>query len=260
MSVNSLYIKEQGQGHPLILLHGWGFNHVIWDEIATQLANQWHVYQVDLPGHGKSPLCDYELSTICRLLVDKLPQPAIWIGWSLGGLFAMAIATRYPKAVRALGLVASSPRFITAEDWSCAMTIPVLQKFEQNLQLDMVTTLKRFLALQVQNSPTARDQLRQLYQLFQQAGYPQADALQGGLYLLRSVDLRETLINITCPAWSCLGQHDALVPIAIQHAYPHYLPSLEIDCIPSAAHIPFLSHPDIFLQHLSQFFTRHGLN
>ena len=33
-----LFIKSQGQGNPLILLHGWGFNGDIWHDIAARLA------------------------------------------------------------------------------------------------------------------------------------------------------------------------------------------------------------------------------
>jgi pimeloyl-ACP methyl ester carboxylesterase len=41
-----LFIKSQGQGNPLILLHGWGFNGDIWDEIAVQ-------YSSDIPDKKK---------------------------------------------------------------------------------------------------------------------------------------------------------------------------------------------------------------
>ncbi|ALG66659.1 pimeloyl-ACP methyl ester esterase BioH [Beggiatoa leptomitoformis] len=259
MHINPLYIKQQGQGNPLILLHGWGFNHTIWDSIANELAKTWRVYLVDLPGHGQSPLCDYELTTLCQILVDNLPQQAVWVGWSLGGLFSMAIANRYPTAVKALALVATSPRFSIADDWKCAMTNTILQTFEQNLQADAVGTLKRFLSLQVKNSDTARTQLRHLYQLFQTGGYPQPAALQGGLQLLRTVDLRDTLAQITCPAWLCLGEHDTLVPVAVGEACQQIWRPLETVYIPSAAHIPFLSHPELFLHHLSDFFSHHGL-
>ncbi|MDM8569389.1 alpha/beta fold hydrolase, partial [Thiotrichales bacterium HSG1] len=86
-----MFIKQQGLGKPLILLHGWGFNNNIWDDIAVDLAKDWRVYQVDLPGHGKSPMCDYSLSSLTEQLAASLPNDAVWIGWSLGGLLAMNI-------------------------------------------------------------------------------------------------------------------------------------------------------------------------
>lgn len=109
----SLFIKIQGQGKPLILLHGWGFNSEIWNDVAAKLARHWCVYQVDLPGHGRSPMAEYTLPILTKKLAAELPNNSVWIGWSLGGLLAMAMARWQPASVCALGLVSTSPRFVT---------------------------------------------------------------------------------------------------------------------------------------------------
>ncbi len=64
----TVFIQETGAGQPLILLHGWGFNHHIWQPIIAPLAARWRVYQVDLPGHGQSEPCAYQLP----ILIEKL--------------------------------------------------------------------------------------------------------------------------------------------------------------------------------------------
>ncbi len=43
-----------GSGRPLLLLHGYPQTHVIWHEIAPQLANSFHVICPDLRGYGDS--------------------------------------------------------------------------------------------------------------------------------------------------------------------------------------------------------------
>ncbi len=249
----ALFIKVSGQGEPLVLLHGWAFNHAIWDELAHSLATHYTVYQVDLPAHGKSAALDYQLLLLLEHLQRTLPPRAIWMGWSLGGLLAMAMARYYPQRVKALALVATSPCFMTQNDWQSAMPPKVLQNFAAQLQKDSAGTLKRFLALQVLGSESAKQNLKYLVQALEQAGYAQPEALQQGLQLLINTDLRQELAAIQCPAWLCLSELDALVPHALQHTLRPYWQKLRIDLIKSAAHIPFISHPDLFKHHLTAF-------
>ncbi len=256
----SLHITVLGQGEPLILLHGWGFNGRIWDTTASQLAKQWRVYQVDLPGHGQSPMCDYNLANIAQLLSDALPKDAVWMGWSLGGLFATAVALYHPESVRGLVSIGSSPRFIKDEDWEHAMQPKVLQDFAKQLEKDTAGTIRRFLALQVKDSPDARKQLRSLHRFMQEAGYAQADALRQGLDLLLSVDLRNQLQQIQCPSLIYLGGHDALVPAGMADDCQKWWPQVRKICIKPAAHTPFLSHPELFLTLLEGFFNEVGLS
>lgn len=251
-----LHISKQGQGQPVVLLHGWGFNHSIWYQITPHLAQNWQVWQVDLPGHGQSDLCDYELTILLDVLTASLPKNAIWIGWSLGGLLSMAMARWQPQYVRRLLLIASSPCFAQKADWSCAMQSEVLQQFGKNLQTDRISTLKRFLALQVKDSPQARHNLRHLQQLLENVGYPQLAALQSSLDFLFKTDLRAELQHIKAPSLLCLGTHDALVPIKMAKPCQALWSTLEIVKMRSAAHIPFLSHFDEFCMLMDDFLSR----
>jgi pimeloyl-[acyl-carrier protein] methyl ester esterase len=251
----SLFIKQQGQGKPLILLHGFGFNGEIWNDIAAKLAQQWHVYQVDLPGHGRSPMCEYSLPILTKKLATDLPKEAVWIGWSMGGLLAMAMARWQPDFVRALVLVSATPRFVTAENWPYAMKPAVLQQFTQQLQSDTLGTLQRFLALQVKGGDAARLQLRALNALLKKTGIPQPKALEAGLQLLQNTDLRCELSQIRCPALLCLGKRDTLVPVGVGEDCQQWWPKLQKVCIKPAAHVPFLSHPELFLHLLEGFFN-----
>jgi pimeloyl-[acyl-carrier protein] methyl ester esterase len=251
--MTKLFIKSQGQGDPLVLLHGWGFNGDIWQQLATVLASSWQVYQIDLPGHGYSPLGEFSLPRLTDTLASQVPPNAVWLGWSLGGLVALAMARWRPTFLRALVLIASSPRFVTAPDWSHAMTPAVLENFSLQLQEDTAGTLRRFLALQVKGSTTARQQLRVLNQWLARNPLPQPAALQAGLTLLQQTDLRAELAQIHCPALLCLGGHDALVPVGVGNACQQWWPSLRKVVIKPAAHIPFLSHTEIFLPILQGF-------
>jgi pimeloyl-[acyl-carrier protein] methyl ester esterase len=248
-----LFFTEQGQGLPLIFLHGWGFDHRVWDTTVTPLSEKWHCYQVDLPGHGQSSFCEYTLPTLTQRLAEHLPQNAIWVGWSLGGLLAMAMAIYQPISVRALILVATSPRFTTTVDWPYAMTFELLQEFTQQLEIDTLGTLQRFLVLQVKDSEFIQRQLRILRALREQMTLTSLATLQTSLQFLMTTDLRPQLNAISCPALLILGGRDVLVPVSVGIGCHRDWPAAQIQVIPTAAHLPFLSHPDVFLQHFQAF-------
>lgn len=250
----TVFIKELGSGEPLVLLHGWGFNHHIWQPIIEPLAARWRLYLVDLPGHGQSESCAYQLPVLIEQLTTQLPKNARWVGWSLGGLIAMAVARWQPEYVQQLLLVSTSPRFVTAPDWQHAMTPELLQQFGKNLQRDTLTTLKKFLALQVLHSETARQQLRTLHHLLENAPLPSVSTLEDSLNLLLTADLRAEIQQIQCPTLLCLGAKDALVPVGVGEDCQRLSSRWRKVIIKPAAHLPFLSHPPLFLSMLQGFF------
>ena len=52
----NIFFRGNGQGTPVILIHGFCETHEIWDGFDTQLAAYARVISIDLPGFGNSPL------------------------------------------------------------------------------------------------------------------------------------------------------------------------------------------------------------
>src|SRR5690349_18567269 len=51
-------VRHGGSGPPLLMLHGYPNNHVLWHAIAARLAQRYHVVLPDLRGYGDSSLPD----------------------------------------------------------------------------------------------------------------------------------------------------------------------------------------------------------
>ncbi|VAW84320.1 Pimeloyl-[acyl-carrier protein] methyl ester esterase BioH [hydrothermal vent metagenome] len=253
----SLYIQREGSGPPLVFLHGWGMNSDIWEDIVPQLTQRHTVTLIDLPGHGRSELSqpDYAIEVLAEQLAEAVPEAAIWVGWSLGGLIALQIAAQYPGKVKALLMVASSPRFVKVPGWPYGVESMIFDKFAKGLAEDYRATLKRFAAIQALGSHNAKAEVRILRERMLRHGEPHHKALQGGLRLLQQSDLRQTLAECHCPIKLVLGSRDTLAPARVAHhlKYPH----LESTIIQGAAHAPFISHPDQFLAVLKEFTKRH---
>ncbi len=243
----SLSIQRDGDGPELVMLHGWGLHSAVWDDLVGRLKSSYCCVRVDLPGHGSSPFSDAfnDLGAFCDELNRWLSSPAIWLGWSLGGLIAQAYALRYPQAVKRLLLITSSPRFVQVDNWPQAIRPEVLAMFANNLQQDYTGTLKRFLALQLQGSEHGKTTLRRLREILT-AQPPQAAGLRAGLQLLRDTDLRSELPQLACPMRLILGEYDTLAPAAVAADIGKLCPDTNYAIIKGAAHAPFLSHPEQF--------------
>jgi pimeloyl-[acyl-carrier protein] methyl ester esterase len=251
----TLFTYTTGQGPDVVLLHGWGMNGDVWEGILPALTARYRTTIVDLPGHGRSmnSLDDYNLPNLARTIAAAIPQKAIVVGWSLGGMVASQLALDNPAQVTKLILVASAPQFVRDTSWPDGTDDTMLKGFADELTQNYQQTIKRFIAIQALGSDHAREQQRILRERVFRHGQPQAAALEGGLDILRSANLRPQLANINCPTLFIAGEMDSLFrPAAAQRAQG-LMTDADLSVIDKAGHAPFLSHPDEFLQSLTRF-------
>jgi pimeloyl-ACP methyl ester carboxylesterase len=105
---------QQGNGAPVIMIHGVAASLHDWDELIPELTqNGYASYALDLLGHGESPKLEsraYQMDWIFDHFVNwvtslRLTEPAILIGHSLGGYIALEYARRFSAWTRGLILV-----------------------------------------------------------------------------------------------------------------------------------------------------------
>ena len=245
--MKTLWWQTVGTGNcHLVLLHGWGLNAEVWNCINEELASHFTLHLVDLPGFGRSRgFGPMSLDEMAQQVLAAAPQNAIWLGWSLGGLVASQIALTRPERVSALVTVASSPCFSAQASWP-GIKPDVLAGFQQQLSEDFQRTVERFLALQTMGTETARQDARALKQTVLSLPMPDVEVLNGGLEILKTVDLREPLSALTMPHLRIYGYLDGLVPRKVVPLLDSLWPESESQIIAKAAHAPFISHPAEF--------------
>ena len=249
-----LKATKMGSGPDLVLLHGWGLNQVVWQGVAEQLASHYTLHLVDLPGYGSNNGWEglLDINTTTQAVINSVPEGAIWLGWSLGGLIALNAAAEGAN-ISKLILTASTPKFCQSGDWQAGIEAHVLEQFAEDLKENHKLTLLKFLALQARGSDKARDEIRILRESVFVRGEPSPRALAAGLDILLYDDLRTTAPRITQPTLIIYGLRDTLIPVEAVDWFDQHLSHCSIREIIGAGHAPFLSHPEQFIGAVENF-------
>ena len=111
------YVKT-GAGPAVILLHGFGEDHQIFNSTVTILEKTYTVYTPDLLGTGMSPLngdapitkfsIEYLADSIVALIQHEKIENCIVLGHSMGGYVTVAFANKYPQYLKGFGLLHST--------------------------------------------------------------------------------------------------------------------------------------------------------
>jgi pimeloyl-[acyl-carrier protein] methyl ester esterase len=253
-----LHVDVRGTGPDLVLLHGWALHGGMWGPWLDRLAEHHRLHVVDLPGHGHSAWSPAitDLVGLARAIAPALPRDAAILGWSLGGMIALELARLQPQHVGPLALIATTPRFLAGSDWDAGLRPEVLAGFAQGIVDDYQRTVRTFLALQTHGDENATATLRLLRNRLTTRSEPDARALEAGLQILRTTDLRAALPHVTQPTLVLAGEYDRLTPPQAGRELASALPAAEFTLVERAGHAPFLSHADAVLAELLPFLAR----
>jgi len=255
----TLHVEIRGHGPDLVLLHGWALHGGMWGPWLDELAEVARLHLFDLPGHGRSSWSPgvHDLAGLAAAVFPFVPPGAAVLGWSLGGMLALELARRHPRHLRALVLVAATPRFLLSPDWDHGMQPDVLAGFAAGLAQDYRRTVHNFLALQTRGDENAAETLRELRARLSSHGEPDPAALAAGLAILHDADLREHLPQVALPTLVIAGEHDRLTPPEAGRELAIRLPAARFVLVPGCGHAPFLSHPEPVSAEVRRFLARH---
>lgn len=256
---HSVYFETQGDGPPVILIHGMAASLRQWDFLMPQLVTAgFRAYALDLQGHGDSPKPDGAENYHIEVLYDQLTHwienlgldgPAIIVGHSLGGYLSLMYALRNPKEVHAL--VLADPFYSPYQLSPIVRYLAKNPKYGIHLMEALPTRLVDFALFwsekvqQVLPSPI-RHQLA--------LDFKRASPLF--LYVTRTLrDLTPQLPRIQHPTLVMWGSQDMTLTPASFPRVITALPEAESFVFPGCGHIPHLTQPSIFNRLVIDFVT-----
>lgn len=248
----------QGDGPPVILIHGVAASLCDWTEIIPELADKGYcAYAADLPGHGDSIKPedpeDYHIESIykhfSKWLDDlNLGTPPIIVGHSLGGYLSMVHALRKPEEVQ--GLVLIDPFY------SPTQLSPILQVVRQRPGLGEKTMrflpewlIHTFLGWDPLSSNQFSSQARQ------QIANDYKRASPHFVYITKDIpDLTPALSKVKQPTLVLWGEDDhTLNPVSFPRLV-NELPNANSHMIPQTGHQPHIGKPDLTNRLIFEFF------
>jgi len=110
-----LFFREEGEGFPIVIVHGLYGSSDNWLTVAKKLGMEYQVFSVDQRNHGHSPNSEehsYEMlkNDLAEFFSEQKIEKAIVIGHSMGGKTAMCFAADYPEHVEKLIVVDIAPK------------------------------------------------------------------------------------------------------------------------------------------------------
>ena len=114
--MQDIFISDQGEGYPLILVHGFLGSSEMWKPQINFFKNYFRVITPDLPGFGKSNKAKLHnnIQSIANLLLDCLEEKKIdkfyLLGHSMGGMIVQEMAKKDGNKISKLVCYSTGPR------------------------------------------------------------------------------------------------------------------------------------------------------
>lgn len=240
----SLHYQEYGQGMPVLMLHGFPFDHRIWRTQVEALKSTYRLITPDLRGHGQSsaPEGVYDMDLMVAdlvVLLDNLGiDRAVWVGHSMGGYITMAALRAVPERIMGIGLVATHPHPDTPDRR--------VQRIESaELALTNGSTDVAFSMMAAIFSPNVEGKspmAQEIYDIMVNtppAGI--AGALRG---MANRPDSVATLQNTEVPAVVIAGTEDQIVKLDVAEQMAALMPHAVLVKIEGAGHLPMIEQPE----------------
>ena len=240
----SLHCEKSLENPPLVLIHGAGSTRLFWPPEIRRLPG-YCVYAPDLPGHGKSELRDGQQSIgkYADILVGWLEavhlRRAVFVGHSMGGAVALAIALQHPERVIGLGLVSSGARLkvnptilnyaADSTTYIKAADVMVSYSFSSN-------TSKRLVELASKRMLETRQSV-----------------FNGDLQACDRFDMIDKLGAIKQPTLVVCGADDQLTPMRYAQFLATSIADSRLVVIPDAGHMVMLEKPHSVAECLLSF-------
>lgn len=243
----TLHYSERGQEghHPVLIMHGWGCSSETMEPIVFSLAHRLHVFNIDLPGHGKSsePTSVWGVNDFADMIDEFLStlnivNPII-IAHSFGGRVAIVLAS-WRKDIRKIMLIDAAgikPRrtlkyYLKVYGFKCAKKIlPLFVGTQRGKKI--VEKYRAKAGSSDYNSSTP--------------------IMRGVMSKCVNEDLRHLLPEIKCPVLLIWGDNDTTTPITDARIMEKMIPNAGLVSFPYCGHFSFLENLPHFRAVLKEF-------
>lgn len=247
------YTLEGPPAGPVVTLsHSLGANLSMWDAQVAALATRYRVLRFDTRGHGQTQATPgpytFELlaKDVCQLLVELGIERTHFVGLSMGGMIAQALAINSEEVLHSVVLCDTTSRMPPGS--AAAFEERIRQVREQGLGSLVEATLERWFTrdyLETHGSEARRT--REMLLATPVEGYV------GVCHALARLDFTERLMEISTPTLIVVGDQDESTPVAESQTLQERIPDSRLVVLEGAKHLSNVEQADAFNRALLDF-------
>lgn len=247
----------EGDGPPVVLIHGVGLDHTMWDAQVSALAQRYTTIRYDMLGHGSTPRPDKELELadfaeqlerLCDAL--ELDRFAL-VGLSMGVLVSLKFALS--KADRLTALVLMNGVYDRTEEQLAGIRGRIAQAETEGTQALIDAALERWLSETYrQQNPEAVAAIRKRLESNNPADFLAAYKIFAGA----DPQLTGRLSSVACPTLVTTGELDRGSLPTMSQAMAAAIPNAECVILEGLRHLPTTEGADTVNALLLDFLDR----
>lgn len=250
-----MHWRDEGDGEPVVFIHGFPFNARMWDEQLASLPAGWRAIAPDLRGFGASaggPAGPYTMDQfaddIAALLDHVGVRSAVICGLSMGGYVAFALHRRHRQKVRALVLCNTRPGADTEEARRNRL-VQAARVRQDGVAPVVESMLPRLMSdLSKKKHPELVTRVREIME--STPPETMARVLEG---MAQRPSSEDQLRDISVPTLIIHGDDDAIVPRGEAQMMARNLRGARLEILEDCGHLSNLEYPDLFNRHVHEF-------
>jgi len=244
----ALYYRVCGRGKPIVLVHGWTMDSLVWSLFIQEFSPDYAVIAVDLRGHGQSGSLPgpYDLKTFAMDLLETLQDPtlknATVIGWSMGASAVLKMFDYAVPAVSSLVFISGTPSLVARSDFPHGLPRGEVNSLLRSIKKAYAPGMSGFYKLMFQGDDRQHLQWETIAALTADtARLPRQEVACEALQSMQQEDLRPCLKKIRVPVRLIHGGGDRIcLPEASRYMAQH-IPGSLLCLLDAAGHVPFLN-------------------
>lgn len=241
-------------GAPLLLIHGLGQDHRLWQSLSQQLPGH-RILSYDLRGHGASdcPPAPYSMGSLIRdaerLCEHVGMKETVVIGHALGGLVAQGLAVKRLDLVRGLVLSNTAARIGFSSQWQDR----IARVREGGMAALHDEAMERWFGRAWRDAPGLAEASARFLATDPEGWAGCAAALSG-------TDFYETTATLRLSCLAIAGTHDAATPADLVRETAELIPGHRFALIRGAGHLPMTDRPVEYANAIKTFLSEIGHN
>ena len=256
---------DQGQGEPLLLVHGFPLDHLMWRHQIDFFKSKYRVICPDLPGFGASESLvtesssevSFSMESIADLLVDLLDaldcqQPVNFCGLSMGGYVGWQIWRRHASRVKTM--IAANTRAAADDDLvRRARLMAAAQVRVSGAGAVADAMVEKLFYLPNDQNPLDVDYIASVHQTIQAAAPSSISAGQIGMS--QRIDATAWLSEISVPVLFIGGEFDEITTPGEIKSDADAVGNARFEMISAAGHLTPLEQPAAFNAVVDRFLS-----